>query len=285
MLDRMANGGSGGVAVGDVIGSYRVDAVLGEGAVGTVFRATHVEDGTVVALKVLKARLGADETYRRRFAHEARAAQEVQHKHLVPILEAGEWDGRSFLAVAFIAGRTLEARLEDGPLPLDEILRLAAGVGSGLDALHAKGLIHRDVKPSNIMLNEEGSSLLTDFGLAKGPAYTVLTRPGQVVGTLDYLAPELIKGEDASPASDLYALGCVVYESVTGQPPFAGKGVLEIGIAHLEEEPPDPLANRPDLPAGLAWALKQALAKSPAERPPTASAYANMLSVSARPIR
>jgi serine/threonine protein kinase len=269
----------------ELLGPYRLEGVLGEGAVGTVYRAVRVSDGQVVALKVLKGRLSADEVFRRRFAHEARAAQAVQHKHLVPILDAGESDGHSYLAVAFVPGLTLEDRLGGGSLPLEEILRLAAGVGAGLDALHAAGLVHRDIKPANIMLDESGSALLTDFGLAKGPAYTVLTRPGQVVGTLDYLAPELIKGQEASPASDLYALGCVVFECVAGHPPFAGKSILEIGMAHLDEEPPDPLERRPDLPAGLTWALKQALAKDPGERPPTASAYANMLSVSARAAR
>ena len=273
---------SGELKPNDVVGPYRLESVLGEGAVGTVYRAIRVVDGEVVALKVLKGRLAADEVYRRRFAHEARAAQAVAHKHLVPILEAGEAEGRSYLAVAFVAGQTLEDRLAEGPLRLEDILRLAAGVGAGLDALHEAGLVHRDIKPSNIMLNQEGSALLTDFGLAKGPAYTVLTRPGQVVGTLDYLAPELIKGQEASAASDLYALGCLVYETVAGQPPFAGKGVLEIGVAHLDEEPPDPLQSRPDLPSGLGWALKQALAKEPSERPPTATAYANMLTVASR---
>jgi serine/threonine-protein kinase len=266
----------------EVVGPYRLESVLGEGAVGTVYRAVRISDGQVVALKVLKGRLGADEVYQRRFAHEARAAQAVQHKHLVPIIEAGEADGRSYLAVAFVGGRTLEDRLDGGPLPLEQFLRLAAGVGAGLDALHAAGLVHRDIKPSNIMLDDVGSALLTDFGLAKGPAYTVLTRPGQVVGTLDYLAPELIKGQEASPASDLYALGCVVYECVAGQAPFAGKSVLEIGMAHLDEQPPDPLEHRPELPSGLRWALDQALAKDPAERPPTATAFANMLAVAAR---
>ncbi len=279
MSDEAADRSAGG----QTLGPYRLERTLGEGAVGTVYRAVRTSDGQVVALKVLKDKLAADEVFRRRFAHEARAAQEVQHKHLVPILDAGEADGRSYLAVAFIGGGTLEERLAAGPLPLDDILRLTAGVGAGLDALHAGGLVHRDIKPSNVMLTEAGSALLTDFGLAKGPAYTVLTRPGQVVGTLDYLAPELIKGQEASPATDLYAFGCVVYQCVAGQPPFAGKGVLEIGMAHLDQEPPDPLRTRPDLPPGLTWALRQALAKDPDERPPTATAFANMLSVSARP--
>ncbi|HJP65608.1 MAG TPA: serine/threonine-protein kinase [Actinomycetota bacterium] len=281
----MTNGDGVDLGPGDVLGSYRIDAVLGEGAVGRVFRATRSSDGLIVALKVLKATLAVDETFRRRFAHEARAAQEVQDRHLVPILEAGEDEGRSFLAVAFIDGPTLDARLAAGPMSSEEIVRTAGGIASGLDALHAAGLVHRDIKPANVMLTADGAAMLTDFGLAKGPAYTVLTRPGQVVGTLDYLAPELIKGQAATPATDRYAMGCVVYECVAGHPPFAGKGVLEIGMAHLDEEPSDPLAERPDLPPGLAWAVTQALAKEPDERPPTAKAYANMLSVAARASR
>jgi serine/threonine protein kinase len=278
----MSMGDGTDLSTGEILGAYRIESVLGEGAVGTVYRAVHVTDGSVVALKVLKSKLALDETFRRRFAHEARAAQEVQNRHLVPILEAGEADGRSFLAVQYIDGATLDGRLAQSVLSLDEILRVGGGVASGLDALHAAGLIHRDVKPSNVMLARDGAALLTDFGLAKGPAYTVLTRPGQVVGTLDYLAPELIKGQPATPATDLYALGCLVYECVAGWPPFAGKGVLEIGMAHLDDEPPDPVADRPDLPMGLGWAIKQALAKEPVDRPPTAKAYANMLSVAGR---
>jgi serine/threonine protein kinase len=275
--------GEGELQPGESVGAYRLESILGEGAVGVVFRATRDDDGAVVALKVLKRQLSRDEVYRRRFVHEARVAAEVEHKHLVPILDAGEADGRSYLAVKYVAGRSLEERIRDeGPLPLDEILRLAAQAGAGLDALHRQGLVHRDIKSSNIMLNEQGDAALTDFGLAKGPAYTVLTRPGQVMGTLDYMAPELIKGEPASPASDIYAFGCVVYECISGSPPFAHKSMLQVGLAHLGEEPPDPLASRPDLPKELSWAALQALAKEPEKRPPTATAYGHMLRVSGK---
>jgi serine/threonine-protein kinase len=250
---------------------------LGEGAVGLVFRASR-PGGTVVALKVLRRELSGDESFRRRFAHEARAAQEVQNSHLVPIVDTGEADGRHFLAVRYVSGPTLDRRIEEeGSLSPKDIARVAAHVGSGLDALHGAGLVHRDVKPSNVIFDEEGRAMLTDFGLAKGPAYTVLTRTGQIVGTLDYLAPELIRGQPATRSTDIYALGCVVYECATGQAPFAGKSIFEISSAILDEEPLDPGSIRSDLPAQMGWAITQALAKDPEARPPTATAYANVV--------
>ena len=268
---------------GDTLGAYRVESVLGEGGMGIVFRAVRESDGQVVALKVLRRELSHDETYRRRFIHEARAAGTVRHKHLVPVLEAGETGDRSYLAVAYVEGRSLEDRIEaEGPLPVDAILVLSYQVATGLDALHEQDLVHRDIKPSNIMIDGNGDAWLTDFGLAKGRAYTVLTRPGQVMGTLDYLAPELIRGEPATPASDIYGLGCVLYECLAGQPPFAEKSVFQVGVAHLEEEPPDPAANRPEVPSEFTWAMMRALEKDPARRPPTGLAYAQMLRVGAK---
>jgi serine/threonine-protein kinase len=132
--------------------------------------------------------------------------------------------------------------------------------------------VHRDVKPSNIMLRDDGSAALTDFGLAKGTAYSLLTKPGQVLGTLDYLAPELVRGEEATAASDVYALGCVAFECLVGRPPFADRSLLGVGTAHLADDPPVPPA-----PPDVAWALLRALEKAPAARPPTATAYAHLL--------
>src|SRR3954467_7075659 len=250
MLDAMA------VEPGETVGPYRIDAVLGEGAVGIVYRGLRGPGVQAVALKVLKERLSEDETFRRRFVHEARAAQHVEHEHLVPVLDAGEADGRSYLVSAYVPGRTLAQRLEDdGPLPLADLLLLVAQVGTALDALHREGLIHRDVKPSNLMLDADGRAAITDFGLAKGPAYTVLTKPGQVMGTLDYLAPELIRGEPATASSDVYAFGCVVYECITGAPPFGGKSLFEIGTAHLNVSPPDPGETRVEVTPSLSCAL------------------------------
>lgn len=269
------------VEVGHRLGPYRIEARLGQGGMGIVFRARH-DDGRTVALKVLREELAADEAFQRRLAREARAAAEASHPNLAPVLEAGEADGRLYLAVRFVDGRSLAERLAArGPLPVDQVVRLAAEVGAGLDALHRRGIVHRDVKSANILLAADGTAVLGDFGLAKSRAWTVLTRPGQVLGTLDYLAPELIRGEPAGPLSDLYALGCVLYECLAGAPPFAGRGVLRIGMAHLEEEPGNPAADRDDVPPALSWTVRQALAKDPARRPTSAAALARMLRLAA----
>ena len=266
---------------GDRFGPYLLQDVLGEGGMGIVFRAVLEPTGEVVALKILRRELTHDEVYRRRFEHEARAAGEVRHPRLVPVLRAGDVEGRSCLAVGFVEGRTLEQRVAAGPMPLDEVVRVADQVAEGLDALHDAGLVHRDVKPSNIMLSGDGAKL-TDFGLAKGRAYTVLTRPGQVMGTLDYIAPELIRGEAASPASDVYALGCVVYECVRGRAPFAAKVLDQVAIAHLEEEPADPCEDRDDCPERFGWVVTRAMEKRPQDRPANATAYAQMLAIALR---
>ncbi|HEX2372883.1 MAG TPA: serine/threonine-protein kinase [Actinomycetota bacterium] len=267
--------------VGHRLGPYRIEARLGEGGMGIVYLASD-GDGRPVALKVLRDELAADDAFRRRLAREARAAAEVDHPNLAPVLEVGEAGGRLYLATRYVEGRTLAERLAaDGPLPVGELVRLAAQVGAGLDALHRRGIAHRDVKPANILLAADGTAVLADFGLAKHRAWTVLTGPGQVLGTLDYLAPELIRGEPAGPLSDLYALGCVLFECLAGAPPFAGRSVLRVGMAHLEEEPGDPGASRDDVPPALSWTVRQALAKDPGRRPTSAVALARMLRLAA----
>ena len=218
---------------------------MGEGAVGTVYRAIREPDRDVVAVKVMKPELQGEEVYRVRFRHEARAATSIQHPHLVPVVDAGEEGGRPYIVSSYVAGDTLaECLRRDRFLDVPEVLRLVSEVGAGLDALHAAGLIDRDVKPANIMVDENGAAALTDFGLAKGPAYTVLTRTGRVVGTPHYLAPELIEGSAATPASDVYALGCVAYECVAGSAPFAHLHGFEVPFGHLEEMPRNPEEGR-----------------------------------------
>ena len=183
----------------------------------------------------------------------------------------------------YYRGGSLAARLRAlGRLDVESTLDLAAGLGRGLDALHERGILHRDVKPSNVLLDDDGHGALTDFGLARAADSTRLTRDGQLLGTPHYLAPELIEGQEATRSSDVYALGCVLFECLTGEPPFAGRGLAEIGFAHLAEPPPDPRDRRPELPAALTEALLTALEKSPSARPTTGTALARMLNAGGR---
>ena len=229
-----------------------------------------------VAIKLLRD-LG-DPRAVARFEQEAQILARLQHPDVVTVFDSGVDHDERFIVMELVDGPTLRELLdEEGRLAPERAGEIASRLASALGFAHDNGVIHRDVKPSNVLFDAEGRAMLTDFGLAKGPAYTVLTRTGQIVGTLDYLAPELIRGQPATPSTDIYALGCVVYECVCGQPPFGGKSMFEMSTAILEENPPDPCANRPDLPSALGWAVLQALAKEPEKRPPTATAYANMV--------
>ena len=245
--------------------------LLGEGATAHVYEA-----GPDVVVKVLKPALACDPVLRSRFLREARAAAQVSHPRLVPVLAFGEWEGRLWLSLPRLTGGSLADVLRSGPLAVPDAVRLAEDLAGGLDALHRGGIVHRDVKPSNVLFHEDGNAHLADFGLAKDGAWTALTAGGAALGTPQYLAPEVIAGEEATPASDLYSFGCVLWEALAGEPPFAGRSLLELGLAHLEEEPPDP-----GLPEGIAFALRAALAKAPARRPRTAHALAAMLGVAA----
>ena len=263
---------------GETVGGYRLEEVLGEGGMGLVFRASRITDGREVALKFLKVELNDDFLYQHRFRQEARAAAEVSEPHLVPIIEADEADGRHYLAVDYVSGGSLADRIADqGKLGAGELVRVVSEVAAGLDALHGAGIVHRDIKPQNILFSADGTAMLTDFGLAKGRAYTVLTKPGQVMGTLDYLAPELVRGEPATPLTDVYALGCVAFECFVGKAPFADKAFFQVGLAHLEEPPPDPLELRPDVAPEVSRAVLTALEKQPELRPQSAGAYADLL--------
>jgi serine/threonine protein kinase len=273
-----------GLAPGERLGPYRLETLLGQGLMGIVFLARRKPESEGVALKVLRSELANDDLYRRRFQREARIASELDHQHVVPVIDFGEASGRLYIASRYIQGVSLAERIaETGPLSLEELLRLANELSRALDALHVRGLVHRDVKPANVMMDELGAARLTDFGLARGEADTVLTKSGFVVGTVDYLAPEVIRGQRASRSSDVYAFGCLLYECLAGMPPFAGKSLVDTLVAHVGHEPPGPKVHRDDLPDPVSWAIERALTKDPAARPKTATAYARVLWASAAP--
>jgi serine/threonine-protein kinase len=262
---------------GSTVGGHRLEALLGEGAAGLVFAATS-EQRERLAIKLLRPELARDAVALARFEREARLAQGLTTTHVVPILELGESQGLTYLVMPYYPGGSLSLRLRSlGHLSVREALDLAAQLGKGLDALHSEGVLHRDVKPSNVLLDGEGTAALADFGLARAADSTRLTADGQILGTPHYLAPELIEGREATRRSDVYSLGCVLYECLTGAPPFGDRRLAEIGFAHLTEVPRDPRELRPELSAEIAHALRSALEKDPSARPTTATALARML--------
>jgi serine/threonine protein kinase len=263
------------------IGDYAIDRLLGEGGMGRVFQAT-APDGTRVALKLVKSDMARDETLRRRFQREARIAQTVKHPNVVPLIATGEHQGLPYMAQRFIDGLTLDEKLKrDGPLDTAGAVRICTDVAAGLEALWAAGMVHRDVKPSNILLDGRGQAYITDFGLAKNTQGSLLTRPGQALGSIDYMAPEQIRGDSLSAATDIYALGCVMHECMCGQPPFAEVKGMRVLWAHLQDEPPDPCRLRSDMSSQFGRTLMLALQKDPDKRPASAGEYARMLAAAA----
>jgi len=267
--------------VGTHFGAYRIEELIGVGGMGRVYKA-RADDGIPVALKLVKDDLARDETFRRRFQREARIAQTVHNPHVVPVHQAGELDGVPYLAARYIEGTVLDRKLrQDGSLDLVTTVRVCGQVAEGLEALRKAGMVHRDVKPENILLDLAGTAYITDFGLAKDSAGTVLTRPGQPLGSMDYMAPEQIRGQPVTSAADTYSLGCVVFECLSGRPPFGDRDGLQVLWAHLQDEPPDLPAERTDLSEQFRALWRTALSKEPAERPRTSIEYARGLAAAA----
>ena len=266
---------------GDTVGPYTIEARLGEGGMGLVYKAMG-PDGQRVALKLVRGKLAADRVFRKRFDREAATARRVSHPHVVPVLDTGEYEGIPYMAQRFIESGTLEDKIDrERQLELDATVVLCLQVARGLGALHAEQLIHRDLKPANILLDERDHAYIADFGLAKDRDASALTEPGQAVGSMDYMAPEQIRGEEVNHLTDVYALGCVMYECLSGEAPFADREGMQVLWAHLRDEPTELAAKRKDLSQDVSWALMRALEKDPERRPPTPTAYARMVQVAA----
>ncbi|MFJ7265145.1 serine/threonine-protein kinase [Streptomyces sp. NPDC099050] len=256
------------------IAGYVVEAEIGRGGMAVVYRAHDVRLDRTVALKLLAPELARNDVFRQRFAHESKVAAAIDHPHIVPVFEAGETDGMLYIAMRFVAGQDLRAMLDrTGPLPVDAAARIAGQVASALDAAHAHDLVHRDVKPGNILVAGGTDSehpehvYLTDFGLTKKSlSLTGFTSVGQFVGTLDYVAPEQIAGKPVDGRCDVYSLGCVVYEMMAGVPPFQRDEDMALLWAHQYDPPPPLTSLRPDLPPGVDEVLARALAKLPEDR-------------------
>jgi predicted Ser/Thr protein kinase len=257
---------------GTVIGGYRVERLLGRGGMGVVYEATQLSLNRRLALKVLHADLRENPSFVERFRREGRLQATLEHPGVVTVHEAGESEHGLFLAMRLVPGTTLAALLRDGSLDAEHALRLLRQVADALDAAHAIGLVHRDVKPRNVLVGEDGRAYLADFGLTRMGADPELTASGELFGTVAYLAPEVIRGEDATAASDRYAFGAMVYECLAGEVVFARPSDAAVLYAHTSEPPPRISDRRTELPPALDAVFERALAKAPLERQPSAAA-------------
>jgi hypothetical protein len=264
---------SGGFAPGTRIADYELAEQVGWGGMAAVYRARDVRLDRWVALKILAPDIARDDPFRQRFISESRAAAAVDHPHIIPVFEAGEAGGVLFIAMRYVGGgdlRTLYREL--GPLSAARVTSIVAQVASALDAAHAAGLIHRDVKPANMLLAEVAGSgrpdhvYLTDFGLSKQSVSAPLTLTGQFMGTLDYMAPEQIESRTVDGRADQYALACSAFEMLCGVPPFERGQDLGLLFDQLSAPPPSLAARRPDLPAAIDLVMARALARSPDDR-------------------
>ncbi len=253
------------VAAGQELAGYRLIELGGSGGMGRVYRAVQPGVDRVVAIKVIRPELAHDRTFRERFEVESRLAASIDHPNVIPIYEADDVDGVLFVAMRWVEGPDLRRLLAGGPLEPARAVQLLEQVAAGLDAAHATGLIHRDIKPANVLLEGE-HAYLSDFGLARSSEAGEETQVGGLLGTVDYLAPELVDGGAATVASDVYALGCVVYQMLTGSVPFPVDGLIAKLNAHTKAEASAPSELRPELPRGFDQVLGRALAKDPARR-------------------
>jgi YVTN family beta-propeller protein len=264
------------LAPGTTVAGYQVEALIGRGGMGAVYRAVEEGLGRKVALKVIAPELAQDERFRERFLRESRIAASLDHPHVIPIYQAGEEQGLLYLAMRYVEGTDLAGLLaREGALEPRRALELLSQVAEALDAAHEKGLIHRDVKPSNVLIAEAAGRehcYLGDFGLTKRTgSLSGVSVAGDIVGTLEYVAPEQITGEPLDERSDVYSLGCVLYESLTGQAPFPRATDVALLWAHVHEEPTPPSEVRPELPRELDPVSARALAKEPGRRYRSAS--------------
>jgi serine/threonine protein kinase len=261
--------------IGTNVAGFAIESVLGRGAMGVVYVARQDSPARRVALKLIAPAFANDDVFRRRFLREATAAAAIEHPHILPVYAAGESNGILFMAMRLVDGQDLGEILRGADeLPLDRVVRIIRQIGEALDAAHARGLVHRDVKPGNVLVTRQRDAedadfcYLTDFGISTWTASSAatITQTGQMMGTASYVAPEQIEGGNVDGRADLYSLGCVLYECLTGRPPFSGRQAAAILYAHLHEEPAPPSSIRPDLPTGVDDVTARALRKAPGER-------------------
>jgi predicted Ser/Thr protein kinase len=255
--------------VGEVLSDrYEVEELVGTGGMSSVFRAHDRLLDRKVALKVLHQQYSEDDDYVERFRREARAVATLSHPNIVTVIDRGEHEGRQFIVFEYIHGENLKALIERrGPAPVTTSLELAMQIARGLSFAHQQGLVHRDVKPQNILLNGDGQAKVTDFGIARSlDVQHGMTQTGTVLGTSDYIAPEQAQGQRVDEHSDVYSLGVVLYEMLTNEVPFPGENFVAVAMRHINEAPPSIRDKRPDVSPRLEAAVQRAMAKRPEDR-------------------
>src|ERR1700722_2371515 len=276
----------GGVSPGSLVAGYRLEERIGQGGMAAVFRAYDSRLDRLVALKVMAPSLAADEAFRQRFIRESRAAAAVDDPHIIPVYAAGESEGVLFIAMRLVRGGDVLSLIDrHGPLPAGRAAEIISQVASALDAAHVRGLVHRDVKPANMLLEASQAAdrpdhvYLSDFGLSKASLAISagLTATGQFLGTLDYVAPEQIESRPVDGRTDQYSLACSAFELLCGEAPFRRSDSVSVMYAQLNEPPPLARLRRPDLPAGVDEVMGRALAKSPVDRYDSCREFATAL--------
>lgn len=252
--------------VGSSFGKYELIALIGKGGMGEVYQAHDTDKGRTVALKILLDQYAEDERFRARFLRESRAAAVLQEPHVVPIHDWGEIDGQLFIDMRLVEGQTLHDLLSKGPLEPERAVSIVQQIGAALDAAHAQGLIHRDVKPQNIIVTQADFAYLVDFGIAETQGDARLTMAGTQIGSFAYMAPERFNDEPCGPAADTYSLACVLYESLTGDTPFATNSYESLIASHISAAPPRASAVNPRLPSSLDDVIVRGMAKEPDDR-------------------
>jgi serine/threonine-protein kinase len=251
-------------------GRYRIEDEIGSGGMSTVYRAFDETLERPVAVKILHSDFSREPRQLERFRREARTVAQLSHPHVVMVIDAGEDEGKPYIVFAHIRGETLKDRIRrEGALPIPEAVAYAIEIGRALEAAHEQGLVHRDVKPQNVLIDEEGRAKVTDFGIARGLDGEQLTAAGRVVGTTDYVSPEQAMGQEVTGQSDVYSLGIVLYEMLTGEVPFKGTSGVSVAMKHVREGLPDVQRRRPEISAALAAVVERATAKELVNRYPS----------------
>src|ERR671919_177242 len=252
-------------------GRYRLEAQIGAGGMSTVYRAFDAVLERRVAIKLMHREIATDSDQLERFRREARAVAQLSHPHIVGVIDAGEYEGRPYIVFEYVEGETLKERIRRmGRLPMDEAIAYAIEIARALGCAHSHHIVHRDVKPQNVLIDEEGSAKVTDFGIARTLDQEGLTADGRVLGTTDYVSPEQALGHAVTGQSDLYSLGIVLFEMLTGQVPFRGESQVAVAMKHVREEIPDVQVRRPEVSAALASVVERATAKALDRRYPDA---------------